>query len=61
MTTPPERSNRVLLAPYVLPYLLYVGLAAVPEAWIGRSTVAWADRSEVKAWDASAGLNAWAE
>lgn len=36
MTAPPERSNRVLLAPYALPYLLYVGLAAVPGDWIGR-------------------------
>ncbi len=36
MTAPPERSNRVLLVPYALPYLLYAGLAAVPENWIGR-------------------------
>ena len=36
MSAVPERSNRALLAPYALPYLLYVGLAAVPESWIGR-------------------------
>lgn len=35
MTAPSERPNHELLVPYALPYLLYVGLAAVPGSWIG--------------------------
>jgi len=28
-------TNRALLLPYLLPYLLYTGIAAIPRAWLG--------------------------
>ena len=36
MHGPPKRSNRALLVPYLLPYLLYTGFAFIPPAWLSR-------------------------
>ena len=36
MHGPPERTNRALLLPYLLPYFLYTGIASLPDAWLGR-------------------------
>jgi membrane protease YdiL (CAAX protease family) len=59
MTAPPGSPNRVLLLPYALPYLLYVGLASIPGDQVGRefsyglrivvcgAALAWAWRSYV--------------
>ena len=30
------RTNRQLLLPFLLPYLLYAGIASIPDAWLGR-------------------------
>ncbi len=38
MSAPPGRSHAELLLPYLLPYLLYVGIASLPEPWFSRST-----------------------
>ncbi len=35
MHGPPGRTNRALLLPYLLPYLLYTGIASIPSTWLG--------------------------
>ena len=35
MNGPPTRPNHALLLPYLLPYLLYTGIASIPGTWLG--------------------------